>query len=651
MERNCQWEGTVGTLEKHMGVCEYSLVPCPKKCKQGNFITKRDLQQHLEKECLNKDYSCEHCGLKGTYATTLDHYDTCEKKIISCTNEGCTMEMERMKIKNHLSEECKHTVVPCQYTSIGCGVNLKRKDMRAHEQDDKAHLNKTVDTLVKLREKMAKLHNDYNMLREETAKLTKENNDRLVAKLVKMQAELSREKDDQQEDKVARSEVKMREETARSLKDKENKLNKAIDMNKTSLNRRMKYIVFAIVILLLAVGYPLYNHYQATVQQQVDDIKAIKFTMQQQNNDLRATKFSMQLQVDNVRAIKFTTQQQVDDLQANLRNLQATLQQQNDDLQETVEQQKDNIQATVQQHGSMIIELKYYREKMDNNVGYSYSLFYTSIGYKMIFRVEANSDGEDEGSHVSLSASIVKGEYDNNLNWPLVGYITFQLLNQLEDKNHHSKVLSITSQNNLTTDSGYLGFPQFYSIHSLLHDSNSTTQYLKNDTLYFRISVQASGHTPWLKCTTDMENEMGKKIVKVVEKSHVMTFKLPGYKKKKDNNEEFESPSFYTSPDGYHMKIEVDANGYRDNKGLYVSVYSWIIKGKNDNALDSPFVGLVKIVLLNQLTDEDHYVRYCEHDNIGSIPQYIPHSYLESNSPYLQNDTLYFRVSVDMFET
>ncbi len=90
-----------------------------------------------------------------------------------------------------------------------------------------------------------------------------------------------------------------------------------------------------------------------------------------------------------------------------------------------------------------------------------------SILAMVIFRVEANSDGEGEGSHVSVSASIVN---DNNLNWPLIGYITFQLLNQLEDKNHHSKVLTITSQNNLTTDSAYLGFPQFYSIHSLLHD-------------------------------------------------------------------------------------------------------------------------------------------------------------------------------------
>ncbi len=62
--------------------------------------------------------------------------------------------MEQMKIKNHLSEECEHTVISCKYTSIGCEVKLKRKDMRAHEQDDKAHLNKALDTVVELQTKV-----------------------------------------------------------------------------------------------------------------------------------------------------------------------------------------------------------------------------------------------------------------------------------------------------------------------------------------------------------------------------------------------------------------------------------------------------------------------------------------------------------------
>ncbi len=143
-----------------------------------------------------------------------------------------------------------------------------------------------------------------------------------------------------------------------------------------------------------------------------------------------------------------------------------------------------------------------------------------------------------EGSHLSVFACIVRGGNYNDLNWQFVGDITFQLLKI--DKNHHSKVLP----HRLTWRGSCFGSPQFYSIHSLLHDSTSTTQYLKNDTPYFRISAQASGHRPWLESMTDMEKKMEKKIVKAVEKNHVMTFKLPGYKEKKDNNEVFTSPSY-----------------------------------------------------------------------------------------------------------
>ncbi len=63
-----------------------------------------------------------------------------------------------MKIKNHLSEECEHTVISRKYISIGREVKLKRKDMRAHEQDDKAHLNKALNSMLELKEKMAQFY-------------------------------------------------------------------------------------------------------------------------------------------------------------------------------------------------------------------------------------------------------------------------------------------------------------------------------------------------------------------------------------------------------------------------------------------------------------------------------------------------------------
>ncbi len=88
------------------------------------------------------------------------------------------MVTERMKLKNHLSEECEHTVISCKYTSIGCDVKLKRKDMGAHEQDDKAHLNKALHSMLELKEKMAQLLKNKKMIFKVTEFQKKKDNNR-----------------------------------------------------------------------------------------------------------------------------------------------------------------------------------------------------------------------------------------------------------------------------------------------------------------------------------------------------------------------------------------------------------------------------------------------------------------------------------------
>ena len=48
--RGCEWVGTVGTLEKHVATCGFTLVPCPKQCKDDNdavkCLLKKDLEEH-----------------------------------------------------------------------------------------------------------------------------------------------------------------------------------------------------------------------------------------------------------------------------------------------------------------------------------------------------------------------------------------------------------------------------------------------------------------------------------------------------------------------------------------------------------------------------------------------------------------------------
>ncbi len=131
--------------------------------------------------------------------------------------------------------------------------------------------------------------------------------------------------------------------------------------------------------------------------------------------------------------------------------------------------------------------------------------FYTSYtGYKMCLRVDANGRGAGEGTHVSVGAYLMKGDNDDSLSWPFTGTVTMQLLNQLEDKNHHKKTLSFPADN----ESGQRvvgrergrgwGHAKFISHADLDYNAYKNTQYLKDDTLVFRIvSVQVPDYKPW----------------------------------------------------------------------------------------------------------------------------------------------------------
>ena len=100
----------------------------------------------------------------------------------------------------------------------------------------------------------------------------------------------------------------------------------------------------------------------------------------------------------------------------------------------------------------------------------------------------------------------MKGENDDFLQWPFTGKVTFKLLNQLEDKNHHSMTTMFPSDNEciqrvVNEERASLGWGKStYISHSNLgHNKPKNCQYLKDDCLVFKISVNAkSSPTPWL---------------------------------------------------------------------------------------------------------------------------------------------------------
>ena len=310
-----------------MWPCKFTLLPCPKECKDDSDKVKqfvrKDLDKHLEEDCPNRDYSCDHCGEKGTYASIANIHDQkCRKKPVPCPN-GCGSIMERQHVSKHVTTECELTVIACKYKRLGCGRASKRKDMAAHEEDDKLHLRMAMDTTVKLKNKTLKLEN-------------------------------------------------------------------------------------------------------------------------------KTAKHDGALKVLREPPLKF--------------------------------------------------KLTDYQKRKENNECVQSPSYYTSPnGYCMALRVDANEDEDGEGTHVSVFTIFRKGEYDAQLTWPFTGKITFTLLNQLEDKNHYQDIMEMTAEDNAQVGSPSWGYRQFIPHSALDYDAVYNTQYLKDDTLFFRMSVEPADHKPWLQ--------------------------------------------------------------------------------------------------------------------------------------------------------
>lgn len=153
-----------------MATCEFALHLCPKGCRphDGKKYTRKELEDHLASDCPYRDYECEHCGKRGTYAQITEGHDkVCSKKVVACSNADCTRTMKRCTLKRHL-EYCEFTEIPCKYLQLGCGMRLPRLDMEVHEKEDRSHLRMSLDTVAKLeserqnmKEQMSKLEDKF----------------------------------------------------------------------------------------------------------------------------------------------------------------------------------------------------------------------------------------------------------------------------------------------------------------------------------------------------------------------------------------------------------------------------------------------------------------------------------------------------------
>ena len=327
------------------------------------------------------------------------------------------------------------------------------------------------------------------------------------------------------------------------------------------------------------------------------------------------------------------------------------------------QQQEDNhhlhlalesvVVPTLSEGQSYVFELNHYTKKKENNEVFISDPFYTQHkGYKLCVKVYANGTGSGTGSHISASLCVLPGLYDKNLKWPLQGRIQLCILNQRINIHHYLVYVNI-KQDSDNLISGKSHCFEAFMPHVEISKAND---YLKNDTLYFRVSVAIPSNPPWLKCGITMNGAV-EKLCKQLGFREPVVFLVKNFASMKKNNISYSYP-LKTSYHGYAMKIEIHSGGADSGKGTHVSVLAFIVTGPHDQILTWPFIGTVKVELLNQLADKNHHdaiLRFTENKKIqadGGLSSYkfISHTELNHSADrqFLMNDTLYFRVTVSM---
>ena len=149
-------------------------------------------------------------------------------------------------------------------------------------------------------------------------------------------------------------------------------------------------------------------------------------------------------------------------------------------------------------HPPWVIKMEGFQEKKENEEDWFSDPVYSHFGgYKMCLKVHANGNKHGKGTHVSAHVCLMRGDHDDNLKWPFKGTIKVSLLNQLEDGQHCTRQLwspdsnvSEATSNRVTgreKASAFWGLPRFVSHQDLSCNGRNKLQYLKDNTLFFRV--------------------------------------------------------------------------------------------------------------------------------------------------------------------
>ena len=176
----CSWKGFLKDVEGHKERdCKFEGVTCS-QCKQVKLL-REDLQAHLENDCQERSIPCPagcsqtQKGVRRKSMTTAyfryselisSHYKKCPQWPMRCPQKcDNQLSLTRATLRDHIDSQCPETVVACEFSSVGCTVKNRRREIQRHLTEG------TTEHLSLLMKEYTKLQTDYSQLKKEHQKM------------------------------------------------------------------------------------------------------------------------------------------------------------------------------------------------------------------------------------------------------------------------------------------------------------------------------------------------------------------------------------------------------------------------------------------------------------------------------------------------
>jgi len=120
----------------------------------GSKIKRMDLDRHMTQVCIMRKEECPYCGEVFVMKKMDEHHQTdCPSFPIPCPQKCGIAKFPRSDVEEHY-KVCKNTIVSCNFDSLGCDAQVKRREIVRHMRE------RAVDH-VQLLKKRLKLVTDY----------------------------------------------------------------------------------------------------------------------------------------------------------------------------------------------------------------------------------------------------------------------------------------------------------------------------------------------------------------------------------------------------------------------------------------------------------------------------------------------------------